>query len=209
MGTMASLITSLTSVYSAVHSVADQRKHQSSASLAFVRGNHRRPVNSPHKWPVTRKMFLFDDVIVRACWLNISAPELAPHCACRCSGTVPGYRQCWTSLLCTIISMVASFVLWVLVISNVFVSIISFRMTYMVSLHHYEIEYLSHKEIYVLMDMKRMHILTCNHILSHNISWTLSDPGYKTCWQFPRRTLWTQTPTVDTVNKDMKMMTWR
>ena len=37
---------------------ADQRrKQQSSASLAFVRGIHRRPVNSPHKWPVTRKMF--------------------------------------------------------------------------------------------------------------------------------------------------------
>ena len=43
---------------------AHQRKHQSSASLAFVWGIHRRPVNSPHKWPVTRKMFPFDDVIM-------------------------------------------------------------------------------------------------------------------------------------------------
>ena len=43
---------------------ADQRKHQSSASLAFVRGIHRSPVNSPHKWPVTRKMFPCDDVIM-------------------------------------------------------------------------------------------------------------------------------------------------
>ena len=43
---------------------ADQRKHQSSASLAFVRGIHRWPVNSPHKGPVTRKMFPFDDVIL-------------------------------------------------------------------------------------------------------------------------------------------------
>ena len=42
----------------------DQRKHQSSASLAFVRGIHRRPVNSPYKWPVTREMFPFDDVIM-------------------------------------------------------------------------------------------------------------------------------------------------
>ena len=64
MGTMASLITSLTSVYSTVHPGADQRKHQSSASLAFVRGIHRRSVNSPHKWPVTRKIFPFDDVIM-------------------------------------------------------------------------------------------------------------------------------------------------
>ena len=33
-------------------------------TLAFVRGIHRGPVNSPHKWPVTRKMFPFDDVIM-------------------------------------------------------------------------------------------------------------------------------------------------
>ena len=64
MGVIASHITSLTIVYSAVYSDADQRKHQSSASLAFVRGIHRGPVNSPHKWPVTRKMFPFDDVIM-------------------------------------------------------------------------------------------------------------------------------------------------
>ena len=55
MGTIASQITSLTIVYSTVYSDADQRKHQSSASLAFVRGIHRGTVNSPHKWPVTRK----------------------------------------------------------------------------------------------------------------------------------------------------------
>ena len=66
MGTMASQITRLTIVYTTVYSGADQRKHQSSASLAFVRGIHRWPVNSPHKWPVTRKMFPFDDVIMRA-----------------------------------------------------------------------------------------------------------------------------------------------
>ena len=42
----------------------DQSKHQSSASLAFVWEIHRGPVNFPHKWPVTRKMFPFDDVIM-------------------------------------------------------------------------------------------------------------------------------------------------
>ena len=71
METIASQITSLTSVYSTVYSGADQSKHQSSASLAFVWGIHRGPVNSPHKWPVTRQMFPFDDVImtslVRVC----------------------------------------------------------------------------------------------------------------------------------------------
>ena len=42
---------------------ADQRENQSSESVAFVRRTHWWPVNSPHKGPVTRKMFLFDDVI--------------------------------------------------------------------------------------------------------------------------------------------------
>ena len=64
MGAMAYQITSLTIVYSSVYSGADQRKHQSSASLAFVRRIHRWPVNSPHKEPVARKMFPFDDVIM-------------------------------------------------------------------------------------------------------------------------------------------------
>ena len=70
MSTIASQITSLTVVYSTVYSGADQSKHQSSASLAFVWGIHRGPVNSPHKWPVTRKMFPFDDVIMYGCLLT-------------------------------------------------------------------------------------------------------------------------------------------
>ena len=75
MGIIASQITRLTIVYSTVYSGDDQRKHQSSALLAFVRGIHRRPMNSPHKGPVTRKCFhlmtssciisLLDSVILR------------------------------------------------------------------------------------------------------------------------------------------------
>ena len=65
MGTIASQITSLMIAYSTVYSGADQRKHQSSTSLAFMWGIHRWPVNSPHKWPVTRIFFPFDDVIMR------------------------------------------------------------------------------------------------------------------------------------------------
>ena len=60
MTMLASQITSLTVVYSIVYSGVNQRKHQSSASLAFVREIHWRPVNFPHKWPVTRIMFPFD-----------------------------------------------------------------------------------------------------------------------------------------------------
>ena len=62
--------------YSSVYSGADQRKHQSSTSLAFVRGIHRWPVNSPRRGPVTRKMFLFDHVIMNPS--NLSS--LWRHC---------------------------------------------------------------------------------------------------------------------------------
>ena len=64
MGAISSQITSLTVVYSTVYSDVDQRKYQSSALLAFVMGIHRGPVNFPHKLPVTRKVFPFDDVIM-------------------------------------------------------------------------------------------------------------------------------------------------
>ena len=61
---MASHITGVSIVYSTVWSSVDQRKHQSSASLAFVRGIHLWPVNFPQKGPVTQKMFPFNDVIM-------------------------------------------------------------------------------------------------------------------------------------------------
>ena len=66
MGVVASQITSLMSVYSTVYSGTNQRKHQSSASLAFVRGIHPWPVNSPHKYTGTPKMLPFDDVIMNS-----------------------------------------------------------------------------------------------------------------------------------------------
>ena len=75
MGAMASQITILPIVYTTVFSGAVHRKHQSSASQAFVWGIHRWPVNSPRKWPVTWKIFPFDDFIMRkvslcqrGCW---------------------------------------------------------------------------------------------------------------------------------------------
>ena len=74
MTTMASQITSLMIVHSGVYSGVNQRKHQSPALLAFVRGIHQWPVNSPHKGPMKRKMFPFDDVIMW--WYSRTGPGL-------------------------------------------------------------------------------------------------------------------------------------
>ena len=87
MGVMASQITSLVIVYSTVYSDADQRKRQSSASLAFVRGIHQWPVNSQHKCPVTQKCFL----LMTSSW-EIS-PAKRPTC-CRCLNVL---RKNWPS----------------------------------------------------------------------------------------------------------------
>ena len=96
MGAIASQITSLTIVYLTDYSGADKRKHESSASLAFVLGIHRGPVNSPHKWPVTRKMFPFDDVIMENIvdgWRNSH-----PWCNKICCNWVLNY--CGVSVIC-------------------------------------------------------------------------------------------------------------
>ena len=81
MSALASQITSISIVCSTICSGADQWKHQSSASLPFVQRIHRWPVNSPHKGPVTRKMFPFDDVIMNfsledSTWDIIVKPSL-------------------------------------------------------------------------------------------------------------------------------------
>ena len=65
MDAIASQITSLTIVFSTFYSDADQRKHQSSVSVTgLCAGNSPGTGDSPHKWPVTRKMFPFDDIIM-------------------------------------------------------------------------------------------------------------------------------------------------
>ena len=82
---------SLTIVYSTVYSDADLSIHQSSASLAFVRGIHRWPVNSPHKWPVTRKMFPFDDVIMESVLPISSSPSFQPNTRVHTQTTIVAY----------------------------------------------------------------------------------------------------------------------
>ena len=71
---MASQITGVLFVCSTVCSGAGQRKHHSYESLAFVTGIHRWPVDSPHKGPVTRNMFPFDDVIMVLSTIEIYLP---------------------------------------------------------------------------------------------------------------------------------------
>ena len=104
MGAIASQITSLAIVYSTVYSDADQRKHQSSASLAFVRGNHRWPVNSPHKWPVTRKMFPFDDVTmffgfqISSSLTSLTLCGKSGHCCLKAVPRDPGKKDTFDQL---------------------------------------------------------------------------------------------------------------
>ena len=74
MSVMASQITGVSIVYSTVCSGADQRTHLSSASLAFVRGIHRWPVNTPHKRQLPRKLYHF---------LTSSCVGLYNHLACK------------------------------------------------------------------------------------------------------------------------------
>ena len=69
MGAMASQITNLAIVYSTVYSSSDQRKHQSSSSLAFVWGIHRW---FPDKGPVTRKM-------MTSSWISPPPPPPPPN----------------------------------------------------------------------------------------------------------------------------------
>ena len=57
---MASRITDNSTVCLGLH----KRKHQSMCYRPFVRGIHRWPMDSPHKGPVTRKAFLWYDVIM-------------------------------------------------------------------------------------------------------------------------------------------------
>ena len=74
MGVMASQTTSVSIVYSIVCSGADQRKHLSSASLAFVRGISPVTGEFPHKGPVTRKCFLW---MTSSCiWLDVNEVSL-------------------------------------------------------------------------------------------------------------------------------------
>ena len=72
MSAMASQITGVSIVCPTVCFSTDQRKHQSFASLAFMRGIHRWSVDSPHEGLVTRKMLPFDDVIVSTAKGSIS-----------------------------------------------------------------------------------------------------------------------------------------
>ena len=101
MNAMASQITGLTIVYWTVYLGVDQRQDQSSASLAFVWGIHQWPVHSPHKRPVTQKMFPFDDVIMglpeipRATFIGMLYNRACPPGGHYCSYHRGQHPQLW------------------------------------------------------------------------------------------------------------------
>ena len=113
MSAMATLITGVSSVHSPVCSSTDQRKYQSSAPLALVRGIHRWPVYSPHKGPVTRKMFItrgnemimFSPCVFVCVWLSV----YVCHDVCRDDLTMKDWCHtnnilqvhCWGGSSCT------------------------------------------------------------------------------------------------------------
>ena len=73
MGTMASQITNLMIIYLPVYSGGDQRKHQSPASLAFVRRIHWWPVNSPHKGPARLAIRSWPSLLL--CWWSATVHQ--------------------------------------------------------------------------------------------------------------------------------------
>ena len=106
MSAMTSQITYQTSVYSTVNSSADQRKHISSASLAFVRRIHRGPVNSTHKISDVKNVSIWwrhhesFDICVAARWskqLNTqSSFEWRQHDVTPMKNTAPFFYQYWS-----------------------------------------------------------------------------------------------------------------
>ena len=99
MSAIASQITNLTIVISTFYSGADQRKHQSFASLAFVRGIHRWPVNYPHKgqWRAKCSIWWRHHVFVVYvfCWLH--EKSLLTHLPIHytCNSFVDIYKPRW------------------------------------------------------------------------------------------------------------------
>ena len=94
MSPMASQWTGFSIVYSTVCPGPDQRKHQSSMSLTFVRGINRWSVNSRHKGSGTPKMFPFDDVMMDVGKIGWDLP--APKHNIQCNAVITG-QSSWKS----------------------------------------------------------------------------------------------------------------
>ena len=120
MSAMAFQIPSVAIVCSTIYSGADKRKHQTSASLAYARGIHRWPVNSPHQEPVTRKMFPFDDVIMlynkdeRVEAIRLFSLSCCRRTVTRCYifGKLPGLLPSLASL--SVLGIIFTYRLWLI-----------------------------------------------------------------------------------------------
>ena len=96
----------------------------SSASLAFVRGIHRWPVDSPHKGPVTRKMLPFDDVIIGRRLIYTSYIMKCRTC-CPASRTTLVATRFRVAVICPIIQVphcirVFFYFVWFVFINHIF-----------------------------------------------------------------------------------------
>ena len=76
MSAIASQITSVSIACSTVGSGADPKKHQNSATQAFVRGIHRSPVNSPKKASNAENVFIWS----RHHWFNMICTKMNTTC---------------------------------------------------------------------------------------------------------------------------------
>ena len=114
MSAMASQITCVWIVCPTVYSGADQRKHQSPASLAFVRGIYRWPVDSSHRGPATRKIFPFDDVIMsRVQYLSLPRVKYEAAASYGCFQT---YVFCVGDYICKCIPCIIILNTWFLIL---------------------------------------------------------------------------------------------
>ena len=108
MSTMVSQITSLAIVYSTVYSGPDQRKHQSSVSLAFAKGTHRWSVNFTPKGPVMQKMLPFDNIFM---WPLIFKVKFGKSCnsgmGCPIDMEQKGCEptECWTHVVTSTLTL--------------------------------------------------------------------------------------------------------
>ena len=118
-------ITGVSIVYSTVCSDADKKKTSKLHVTGLCERNSPRwLMKSPHKGPVTRKIFPFDDVIMDSCLLHIISMKANEFCcpACRTTLVATRFR---VAVICPIIQVphcirVFFYFVWFVFINHIF-----------------------------------------------------------------------------------------